>query len=509
MLRHRWLRVAVTCLTLIGVGSAVEATQGSAAAPPAHPAPSASVPTVQGPIPGFPTPNFLNYYPLSSVGYTESEFFFSGTATSYTSATPLTSNGKWSVQPGATAAYKTRMVVIAPAVPAKFSGNVIVEWFNVSAGTDGGIDWEWAHDEMIRTGDAYVGVSAQQVGVNNLVTTDPARYGSLVQPGDSFSYDIFSQAGMAVRDDASQLLPGLHPKAVIAVGESQSAFRLATYADAVQPLVNVYDAILIDSRGATGAALSQSPQVAINTPTPLYIRTDLKVPVLTFETETDVIPFAYYQSTQPDSRFFRLWEVAGTTHADNYLLPTVFVGNGNYVAEALLDSGGWASDTYQFSSMSSPPNSLIFSLVTPPIVASCPIPFNTGEEHYVFQTALHDLLVWTRTGAAPKVMPRLQLNNTTTPPTYNLDANGNVLGGIRTPAVDAPIATLSGLPSSSTSPCNTTGQTQPFTPGQLAALYPTHQDFVKLWQKATSHDEHLGYLLPFDANRLAAVVAGG
>ena len=44
-----------------------------------------------------------------------------------------------------------------------------------------------------------------------------------------------------------------------------------------------------------------------------------------FETETDLITHStfgpgYFAARQPDSERFRLWEVAGTSHADTYSL---------------------------------------------------------------------------------------------------------------------------------------------------------------------------------------------
>jgi hypothetical protein len=460
-----------------------------------HPLPSATIPTVTGPITGPGSPQLLlANYPLSKIGYSESEYFFSGTATSYSNVTPLTSNGEWSVQPAATAAYKSRLVVVMPTDRAKFNGTVVVEWFNVSGGSDGAPDWSLGHDEMIRSGDAYVGVSAQAVGINELQTSDPARYGSLVDPGDSFSYDMFSQAGMAVRAEASILLPGLRPTMVIAAGESQSAIFMTTYVDAVAPLVNVFDSYLIDSRSGGSAPLSQTPQAVINTPPVVFIRTDQRVPVLTFLTETDVLGILdFYPATQPDSRFFSLWETAGTAHGDTYL-----------VTQAADDDTSWGSDLDQFASLTSPPSSVTIGTFS----LSCPVPFNAGEQQYVFHTALHDLVFWTRTGVAPEKMPLLQVDNSTTPPRYRLDSNGNVLGGIRTPAVDAPLATLSGLPPTGAPGfCLLFGQTTPFTPSQISALYPTHQDFVRQWQRSAYLDQRDGYLLPQDAKKLAEVVS--
>ena len=139
-----------------------------------HPSPSASVPSLQGPITGPGKPSLtLAVYPLSKVGYSESEFFFSGTANSYASSTALTSNGQWSLRTAATAPYKSRLVVVRPTDPARFSGTVIVEWLNDSAGMDEAPDWLYGHDEIYRSGDAWVGVSAQAVGVNALKKLGP------------------------------------------------------------------------------------------------------------------------------------------------------------------------------------------------------------------------------------------------------------------------------------------------------------------------------------------------
>src|SRR5262249_46285480 len=153
-------------------------------------------------------------FDLAEVGYSQEEYFISGTATAYTSATPLSEDGMWStVVPAATAAYKTRLLVNRPIDGTQFNGTVIVEWLNVSFCNDVSPQWLSTHTELIRSGYAWVGVSAQSAGVDGhgslasfcppihfpLKTVDPDRYGSLVHPGDSFSYDIFSQAAQAIR----------------------------------------------------------------------------------------------------------------------------------------------------------------------------------------------------------------------------------------------------------------------------------------------------------------------
>jgi len=106
-------------------------------------------------------------------------------------------------------------------------------------------------------------------------------------------------------------------------------------------------------------------------------------------------------------------------------------------------------------------------------------------------------------------MPRLSVNQSTNPPSFILDRSGNVQGGIRTPAVDAPVAQLSGLaPVGAPAFCVFFGQTHPFLPGKLAALHASHRAFVRKWLAAVRRDRAAGSLLPADAAKLAAVVGG-
>ena len=92
-------------------------------------------------IPGTPFYPPTLTFDEAEVGYRETEFFVSGTATSYTSTGELGEDGVWSVQPADTAPYKTRIVVVRPENAADFSGTVVVEWFNVSGGVDAAPDF--------------------------------------------------------------------------------------------------------------------------------------------------------------------------------------------------------------------------------------------------------------------------------------------------------------------------------------------------------------------------------
>ena len=120
-----------------------------------------------------------------------------------------------------TAPYTTRAVVYRPINPAKFNGTVVVEWLNVSGGLDDAPDWTLAHNELVREGLSGRGLRAgcrrepAQVPRSTSASCDvrgsrqsDACYASLSHPGDSFSYDMYSQAGQAIRDDARQMWAG-------------------------------------------------------------------------------------------------------------------------------------------------------------------------------------------------------------------------------------------------------------------------------------------------------------
>jgi hypothetical protein len=477
---------AATILSVPGAAAAATAQAGTAAV--GQQAASAANPTVTGPVTGGKGAVVLpgtTTFDLGSVGYTQSEFFLSGNASSYAPTTPLSSGGRWQVAPATTAPYTTRIVVYRPANPARFNGTVVVEWLNVSAGVDAAPDWIYAHNELIREGFAWVGISAQASGVAADKTADPVRYAALSHPGDSYSYDIYSQAGQAVRDSTAQILGGLRPRTVLAEGESQSAFRLTTYIDAVQPLVHEYDGFLVHSRGGGSAALSQAPQADSPTPQVVYFRPDLGVPVLATETETDLMALGYLPDQQDDAPGFRLWEMAGTAHADNYI-GTLGAG----------DNGSGAAGLQELDSMLNPPAG------TPGF--TCAAPINTGEEHYVLDAAQQALNRWVTAGIPPATAPRLQVNTSGATPSFVLDANGNVKGGVRTPAVDVPVAALSGLGQSGSSFCFLFGTTIPFSAAKLAALYPTHAHFAAQWATDTLADTRAGFIRPADAAELIA-----
>ena len=82
--------------------------------------------------------------------------------------------------------YRTRVDRPPPGVADEFNGTVLVEWQNVTAGYDLDALWNRRH---LREGYAWVGVSAQRVGVNQLRGWSPTRYGTLDVTGGGAFHD--------------------------------------------------------------------------------------------------------------------------------------------------------------------------------------------------------------------------------------------------------------------------------------------------------------------------------
>ncbi len=110
------------------------------------------------------------------------------------------------------------------------------------------------------------------------------------------------------------------------------------------------------------------------------------------QTESDVLGLlGYFPARQDDDEHLRLWEVAGTAHADKFQ-----VGD----TEDML---------------------------------GCAQPINRGQQAYVLRAALRHLDTWAADGTAPPEARRLDVDEAAGPPRFVLDEVGNVTGGVRTP----------------------------------------------------------------------------
>jgi hypothetical protein len=451
-------------------------------------------------------PSFLlGAYDIATVGYRVQEFFVSGTATSYAPVGTVGSDGHWDVVAAEAADYTTRIVLLVPEDDASFNGTVIVEWLNVSGGIDAPAFWSMAHREIVRAGYAYVGVSAQRVGIDggglslgfdmSLKTQNPERYSSLHHPGDAFSYDIFTQVGRLVwASEDNGVLGELIPEIVLAVGESQSAIFLTTYVNAIDPVEEVYDGYLVHSRFGPAAPLDGDSLLDASgaaSTQPVRFRSDLRAPTLAFITETDLVGAlvisGYYPARQPDYDFLRVWEVPGSAHADNYTIQVGFIDNGSAPLDALVAAYA--------------PTNVLMGQQLSHFINFAP------QHHYVLQAALAGLHEWVRTGNPAPTGPQLAVTESE-PRSFTLDANGLAAGGIRTPWVDVPVARTSGVGSAETEMAALFGSGEVFDAATLQRLYPGGVgDYLERFTSSLDQAIAAGFLLAADRAEILELAA--
>ena len=450
----------------------------------AVPAAAQFTPTVTGPVSGGERgrPYASAIQDLAKAGYQESEFFLEGVAQTFhpTALQPLTTDGVWTVESGDRKPYKTRMLVRRPVDAARFNGTIILEWLQATAGFDKDVSWNWHHEEYLRRGYAWVGISTQHSSIDasaqdttykspdvakfrSLVQWDPARYGTLRVPHDDFAYDIFTQAARLVgpnRSGAVDPLGGLKVEKIIAVGNTESAAHLVTYYNAIQPQARAIDAFLAESRYDLPARLADGVQM----PKEVHLRTDLAAPIIVLNTDSNVVRHAPHR--QPDAASYRLWEVAGTSHTNAFWAPFM-------VAHMERDFGIPGG--------------------------TCVLP-NEVPMEVVGNAAIFALSRWARGGApAPAARPVALFGN---PPKIERDPFGNSLGGVRLPHLQVPIARYSEAPNSGCSGGG--GTTHPFAPAKLAELYGSKEAWLAKFTAATAATEKAGFLLPEDAAKILA-----
>jgi hypothetical protein len=300
----------------------------------------------------------------------------------------------------------------------------------------------------MRSGYAWVGVSAQRVGVNQLRGWSPTRYGSLDVTGgatltaDELSYDIFAQAAAAVRAPTGVAPLGeLEVDEVLAIGASQSASRMVIYYDRVLPQVTpVFD-------GYSFIVGSAPTRVGPEPVFQVLSETDVRVPV-----------------RRPDSEVFRRWEVAGSAHS------------------------GWAGQEYRR------PLS-VRDLGAAPVYECTNPPFSRVPLGHVVTASYDHLRRWVRRGIEPPSAPYLEFAADGTKVRNEL---GLAQGGIQLSQVSVPTALNHG--DNSGQPfCFLFGAHIPFDEAQLDALYRTHIGYVLQVAHADLRNVRAGYLLAADA----------
>ena len=409
-------------------------------------------------------------YPFSSVdfdlkayGFVEEEFTFEGKASSYGLVMTGGVGNTTAVAGDATVVsagnpYRTRLYVIRPTDPAKFNGTVIYDWLNATSGYDINLGWFHMKEMILRKGYAYVGATVQRnpvTGPLGLVAWNPKRYSALdVTNGGMFTredlgWDIFAQGAKAVRA-VPAVLGNLPVKKVIAMGGSQSAGRLGMYMNSLsQPHGNIFDGALL---------LYGGPEM----------RRDLPVPILKVLTETEIEGMTNETRVAvADTDKLKTWGIAGSAHADFAgFIPRLAI----YLRDMAVNYGG-ASET-------------------------CATPSrNRLNGRYIYNAALVRIEEYLDKGTPLPTAPAVAFAPTSTPlsPLTLRDANGLMLGGVRTPDVDVPTGVNTGIF------CGLPGSFMPFDKAKLDSLYPTHDDYVAKVTASANKAVADGFMLAEDA----------
>ncbi len=302
-----------------------------------------------------------------------------------------------------------------------------------------------------------------------------------MHPGDRFSYDIFTQAGVAVRRAAGTILDDLMVERVLAVGESQSAFRLTTYVNVIDPAEPTFDGYLLHSRAGVAPPLHDvDDPAAAMLGEPVLFRDDLRVPLLCVQAETDLLMLGYLAARQHDGRAPR-----GVGDRGHRARRRVHVrGRDDRHRHLPIDelAAAWTPGTDLFGFL-------------------VDLPVNAGAQHYVMNAAVHRLERWVRDGTRPPASPRLEVRDGA----FVLDDHGNVRGGIRTPHVDVPTAVLSGFGNGGHPVAFLAGSTTPFDAAKLAELYTDRDDYLARYAAATDAAVAAGFVLAADADEIKAI----
>lgn len=436
---------------------------------------------------------------LSEFGYVEEEYFVSGSANVYN----WPERGKLEVKT-ANAPYTTRILIRRPEKESDFSGNIIVEMLNPSNLFDLNIGWAISHTQMLRNGDAWVGITSKPISVVTLKQFDPVRYASLswdnplpvnhpenCEVKDSYFddtvketengliWDINTQVAMWLRSnsESNPFRYRNHSSAAEKLygwGFSQSGSFLYTYINALHPEVtkqygkHLFDGYIV-AVSYRPAPINQCAERVSSNDSRQPMR-NVGVPVIHIMTQSDYlygIDGRQPDSDEPGNRF-RHYEIAGSGHATP-------------------DELYWGPK----------PDDLIKAGRAVPPLKCNEGPRSRFPNRVFFNAALAGLDKWVRHGEAPPKAENIIVRNEQP----QLDEHGNVIGGVRSPFVDVPTSTWKGN-STGASFCRIAGHEIPFKEEKLQRLYPTQGSYVQAVQKNVNKLVEKGFILEPDGQWL-------
>lgn len=263
-----------------------------------------------------------------------------------------------------------------------------------------------------------------------------------------------TQVSKALKDNAgdNEPLPSLDVDHVIATGQSQSAIRLTTYYNTIQPLYNFFDGFVYWDRSD-------------------QLRSDQPVPAISVNSEA----LAPDWPPVTTSEYTRAWDVAGTTHASLY--------GAQYIDDVVLRD----------ESILGPNGPISFTELIAPSCEILPV-FSTVDSGLVLNAAFDSVRKWITNGKA--AAPSRYFERDAAGELVR-DASGNVEGGIRLAQFTVPTA-FNAANNGSAFPCSVSGHHREYTAEELKDLYGTHKNYVQQVRSVMNDARKDGYILKFD-----------
>ncbi len=406
------------------------------------------MPTVEGPVTESPPAFTAALQADLPSGWVDEEFFVSCSSPKIT--------------------YKTAVFVRRPADPSRASGLVAVEPLH-SAGI-------WGMQTLLQPyfvahDDVHVGVAANRDVVERLVKgANPMRYSALDVPATPEAQnEILAGVGALLHQHSDALLPRVRVKSAVLGGWSQTAVATRTFIGSPQGKGTVDGRRVFDGFFPGQAAVGSSGGSQVGRVP------DVGVPVVELQGERELlVTISIYGSLgyrRPDSRTYRLYEVAGMSHINNEPDNTVSAFAGSLTCD-------WPA-------------------------GATPSAFRQTD---VWEMAFDNLARWISRSVAPPRAARIELEADGR--TVKRDANGNALGGMRSVFVDVPTASIT--PTSLApggvvaNPCAYAGYQLDLSREKLQQLYRTHARYVQQVDKDTKKLVRERFLLSASARELVA-----
>ncbi|MCD8231154.1 MAG: hypothetical protein LUD14_04920 [Clostridiales bacterium] len=455
---------------------------------------------------------------LSARGYCEKEYYMYGTANVYRS---VNETGEVEIVTS-DAPYVNRFIVRGPEKPENCSGNVVVEIINPTAFMEIDRMWILGHEQFIRNGDIYIGITSKPNTIPKLQEFNPQRYGKLdwsnpmpekpfpfdpeelirekgVLPDLNISYetglfwDMLTDLAWLLRsEDEKNPLLGFPRDYLYLTGWSQSGCYLLRYLNsfAYRPEVArggaVFDGYLTE--GAVRNVVTPVNQYEAGTACSyrLYRVEKVREPYIAVQTESENGRYGAWQTMRADSDApdfrYRLYEVTGVSHDSVYSLVRYYQNDPDMERTHCLPS---------------------YSGLEPE--------GNDYPSEILFAAAFRNLFTWVRTGVGPNHCDRIP---TDSEGENRKDAFGNTRGGLRTCLLNYPTGRYN---STSTIPKGSNlldpesdknglfGYQEGFSAGMLAELYGSLEHYRELVTQDTQEQVSRGFVCREDAQRLVEI----